>query len=88
MSKRIDKKKQKKLNVSSPVSEASEKDIDIFIQYQNHEYLEADILNKIKEKCRANGLDITSEEKLSVYIKPEDQKAYFTFSTLHDFVEL
>ncbi len=88
MSKRIDKKRQKNFHITPPVSEPPVKDIDIFIQYQDHEYFEADILNKIEEKCKANGLEITCKEKLSVYIKPEDQKAYFTYSTLHDFVEL
>lgn len=88
MSKRTDKKKQKKMQVSSIVAESPTSDIDIFIQYQDQEYLETDILNKIEQKCKANGLEITADEKLSVYIKPEDHKAYFTYATLHDSVEL
>ena len=111
MSKRIDKKKQKKLNVvnsaantpvqSSPVSASAApvaapaapvvtpaEDVDFFIQFQNQEYLEKEVIAKIKEKCSAEGKEVTGAEKLSVYLKPEDNKAYFTYAGISSFIEL
>lgn len=104
MSKRTDKKKQKRFNesfaennsisqsTSIPVSvletETPAKDIDIFIQYQNHEYLEKEIIEKVEAKCKSEGKEVTDDTKLCIYIKPEDKKAYFTYSTLSGFVEL
>ena len=99
-----DKKRQKRLNessavnnsigqsaslpVSAHITETPAKDIDIFIQYQNYEYLEKEIIEKIEAKCKAEGKEVTDEAKLCIYIKPEDKKAYFTYSNLKGFVEL
>lgn len=114
MSKRIDKKKQKRQadittsantiatsaeTTPSPAVSASNapvmakvpapsEQIDFYIQYQNQEYLEKDIIEKIKEKCKNEGTEITGAEKLSVYLKPEDGKAYFTCAGFSSFVEV
>ena len=102
MSKRIDKKKQKKLNVvntaaSTPVQTAPvpapapavpAEDVDFFVQYQNQEYLEKEIIATIKEKCKAEGTEVTGAQKLSVYLKPEDNKAYFTYGDISSYIEL
>lgn len=61
---------------------------DFFIQYQNQEYLERDVIAKIKEKCKADGTEISETDKLSVYLKPEDGKAYYTFADVSGSVEL
>lgn len=106
MSRRIDKKKQKKqidttpnnspsaaasivpVSAAAPSASAVSEQVDFFIQYKNQEYLEKDIIEKIKEKCKAEGIEITAGEKLSVYLKPEDGKAYFTYPGINGFVEV
>lgn len=108
MSKRIEKKKQKRQNdaatanntpitaststatsiVTSAAAQSVKEQIDFFIQYQDQEYLEKDILQKIKEKCKSEGIEITANEKLSVYLKPEEQKAYYTYPGNNGFVEV
>lgn len=99
MSKRIDKKKLKRQSETTaattvstaaapaPVERVCEQ-VDFFIQYQNQEYLEREILEKIKEKCKAEGTEITGAEKLSVYLKPEDQKAYYTYAGISGSIDL
>lgn len=61
---------------------------DFFIQYIDKEYLVNDIIEKIKEKCKTDGTEISDADKLSVYLKPEDQKAYYTYSDMSGFIEL
>lgn len=98
MSKRIDKKKLKRQNeaavnsVQSVPAQAPVKEdcgqVDFFIQYQDQEYLEKEILETIKEKCKAEGTEISGSEKLSVYLKPEDKKAYYTYAGISGYIEL
>ncbi len=88
MSKRTDKKKQKRVQEAIATAPTVTNNTDIFIQYQNHEYLEKDIISKIEAKCKSEGQEVTGEMKLCVYIKPEDQKAYYTYGDLSGFVEL
>lgn len=85
MSKRIDKKRMKRQaeTTSAPgnmqVSAAKEaEDIDFYIQYQGQEYLEREIVERIREKCKEEGTLTAGNEKLSVYLKPEEKKAYYT----------
>ena len=60
---------------------------DFFIQYQNQEYLEREIIDKIREKCKAEGTEFSAAEKLCVYLKPEEGKAYYTYGDISGFVE-
>lgn len=100
MSKRIDKKKLKRQSeaavnsaaaqavpVKDPVKEGCG-EVDFFIQYHDQEYLEKEILETIKEKCKAEGNEISGSEKLSVYLKPEDKKAYYTYAGISGYIEL
>lgn len=85
MSKRIDKKRMKRQAETTSVpgnmqaSAAKEaEDIDFYIQYQGQEYLEREIVERIREKCKEEGTLTAGNEKLSVYLKPEEKKAYYT----------
>ena len=55
MSKRLDKKKLKRQTtaIESPIAEtsASKETINFFIQYQDQEYLETEIISRVKESC-------------------------------------
>ena len=57
MSKRMDKKKLKKQTtaIESPIAEtsASKETINFFIQYQDQEYLETEIISRVKS-CLLN----------------------------------
>nr|WP_296964331.1 DUF6465 family protein [uncultured Mediterraneibacter sp.] len=88
MSKRTDKKRQKRFNevhpttatpaaqpvveTAAPVNAAPA--YDLFIQYQNGEYDAAVLAEKILDKCKAEGMDSSD---LKIYVKPEDKKAYY-----------
>ena len=82
MSKRLDKKKLKRQTtaIESPIAEtsASKETINFFIQYQDQEYLETEI-SRVKESCLLNGASSDELNTISIYLKPEDKKAYFTY---------
>jgi hypothetical protein len=83
MSKRLDKKKLKRQTtaIESPIAEtsASKETINFFIQYQDQEYLETEIISRVKESCLLNGASSDELNTISIYLKPEDKKAYFTY---------
>ena len=83
MSKRLDKKKLKRQTtaIESPIAEtsASKDTINFFIQYQDQEYLETEIVSRVRESCLLNGASSDELNTISIYLKPEDKKAYFTY---------
>ena len=83
MSKRMDKKKLKKQTtaIESSIAETSahKETINFFIQYQDQEYLETEIISRVKESCLLNGASSDELNTISIYLKPEDKKAYFTY---------
>lgn len=88
MNKRIDKKRQKmmaKAPVSAPApcectSAAPERQVAFYIQYQNNEYLENDIVSKVIDKCKTDGASDEELVNLSIYLKPEDKKVYYAYN--------
>ena len=83
MSKRLDKKKLKRQTtaIESPIAEtsASKETINFFIQYQDQEYLETEIVSRVRESCLLNGASSDELNTISIYLKPEDKTAYFTY---------
>ena len=86
MSKRIDKKRMKRRAEitsaprdikASAVKEAE--NIDFYIQYQGQVYLERDIIE---------GTLTAGNEKLSVYLKPEEKKAYYTCGSCSGHIDI
>lgn len=118
MSRRIDKKKNKKYNAATAVkpaeptvpsvesvepalvptesevlstvpAESTALPVPFYIQYQNSEYLEQDIVAKVTDQCTANGVTSAELQNLTIYLKPEDKKAYFTYGeNKNGFIEL
>lgn len=93
MSKRLDKKKLKRqiTAIESPIAEtsASKETINFFIQYQDQEYLETEIVSRVRESCLLNGASSDELNTISIYLKPEDKKAYFTYGeNKSGFIEL
>ena len=48
-------------------------------RYQDQEYLETEIISRVKESCLLNGASSDELNTISIYLKPEDKKAYFTY---------
>ena len=46
---------------------------------QDQEYLETEIISRVKESCLLNGASSDELNTISIYLKPEDKKAYFTY---------
>ena len=93
MSKRLDKKKLKRQTtaIESPIAEtsATKETINFFIQYQDQEYLETEIVSRVRESCLLNGASSDELNTISIYLKPEDKKAYFTYGeNKSGFIEL
>lgn len=93
ISKRLDKKKLKRQTtaIESPIAEtsASKETINFFIQYQDQEYLETEIVSRVRESCLLNGASSDELNTISIYLKPEDKKAYFTYGeNKSGFIEL
>ncbi|WP_373221503.1 DUF6465 family protein [Mediterraneibacter gnavus] len=93
MNKRLDKKKLKRQTtaIESPIAEtsASKETINFFIQYQDQEYLETEIVSRVRESCLLNGASSDELNTISIYLKPEDKKAYFTYGeNKSGFIEL
>lgn len=93
MSRRIDKKRQKQAaqviqTPAAPCEAAPAQKISFYIQYQNEEYLESEIVARITEQCKADGASEAELAELSVYLKPEDRKAYYTYNGKNGVVDL
>lgn len=76
---------------TTPIAEtsASKETINFFIQYQDQEYLETEIVSRVRESCLLNGASSDELNTISIYLKPEDKKAYFTYGeNKSGFIEL
>ena len=50
------------------------KEYTLYLQYQNREYNMADLTKQILEKCEAEEMD---PKDLRIYVKPEENRAYY-----------
>lgn len=94
MNKRMDKKKQKRMTqtaatpATSPATAPAVSPVEaaapatpkpsFYIQYQDQEYSYASVTDLIVEKCQSEGASMEDLKSLSIYLKPEDKKAYYT----------
>ena len=99
MNKRIDKKKQKRTLESAVTATATssapatatpvvEKNPAFYVQYQSAEYTVAAITERVIADCNAKGHAVENPEALSIYLKPEDKKAYYTLGGFNGYIEL
>ena len=65
--------------VKVPV-EVPAKNPAFYVQYQSAERVIAD--------CNAKGHAVENPEALSIYLKPEDKKAYYTLGGFNGYIEL
>ena len=64
----------KAVEASTQKTKKEAKEYTLYLQYQNREYNMADLIKQILEKCEAEKMDSAD---LRIYIKPEDDKAYY-----------
>ena len=90
MNKRIDKKKQKRTLESAVTATAtsSAPATATPVQYQSAEYTVAAITERVIADCNAKGHAVENPEALSIYLKPEDKKAYYTLGGFNGYIEL
>ena len=99
MNKRIDKKKQKRTLESAVTATATSKEVKVpaevpaknpafYVQYQSAEYTVAAITERVIADCNAKGHAVENPEALSIYLKPEDKKAYYTLGGFNGYIEL
>ena len=65
---------------AAPCEAAPAVNVSFYIQYQNAEYLESEITAKVIEQCKAEGASDAELADLSIYLKPEDKKAYYAYN--------
>ena len=70
--------------VKVPV-EVPAKNPAFYVQYQSAEYTVAAITERVIADCNAKGHAV---ENLSIYLKPEDKKAYYTLGGFNGYIEL
>lgn len=73
--------------VKVPV-EVPAKNPAFYVQYQSAEYTVADITERVIADCNAKGHAVENPEALSIYLKPEDKKAYYTLGEFNGYIEL
>lgn len=59
---------------------ASERTVDLHVQYLGKEVAYSDLVNRIKEMWKEQGKRETSLKSLDIYVKPEDFKAYYVIN--------
>ena len=73
--------------VKVPV-EVPAKNPAFYDQYQSAEYTVAAITERVIADCNAKGHAVENPEALSIYLKPEDKKAYYTLGGFNGYIEL
>ena len=74
--------------VIKEVPAKKEHDADFYIQFNNDEYLAKDVVANIKAKLASEGTTVSADNKLSIYLKPQDRKAYYTYMDINGSIDL
>ena len=75
------------VEIKVPV-EVPAKNPAFYVQYQSAEYTVAAITERVIADCNAKGHAVENPEALSIYLKPEDKKAYYTLGGFNGYIEL
>lgn len=63
---------------------ASERTVELYVQYGGKEVAYTDLVNRIKDMWKEQGKRETSLKTLNIYVKPEDSKAYYVINEEKD----
>ena len=75
------------VEIKVPV-EVPAKNPAFYVQYQSAEYTVSAITERVIADCNAKGHAVENPEALSIYLKPEDKKAYYTLGGFNGYIEL
>ena len=65
------------------------KNMNFYVQWNGKEFCQADIVEQIKKQWESMGHTPESLEKLNIYLKPEESRAYFVANdSVQGYVEL
>jgi hypothetical protein len=73
-------KKSSKKGAKRGPKPASERTIDLQVQYQGRDVSYTDLVNRIKDMWKEQGKRETSLKNLNIYVKPEEFKAYYVIN--------
>ncbi len=59
---------------------ASERTVELYVQYGEKEVTYTDLVTRIKDMWKADGKRETSLKSLNIYVKPEESKAYYVIN--------
>ncbi len=59
---------------------ASERTVELFVQYGEKEVTYTDLVTRVKDMWKAEGKRETSLKTLNIYVKPEESKAYYVIN--------
>ena len=59
---------------------AAEKITEVFVQYGDGEWKTDDLVQQVKDAFAAEGHRVANIRKLSLYVKPEEKKAYYVIN--------
>lgn len=74
------RKKTTKKGAKRGPKPASERTVELFVQYGEKEVSYTDLVNRIKDMWKAEGKRETSLKTLNIYVKPEESKAYYVIN--------
>lgn len=69
-------KKASKKGAKRGPKAASERTVDLFVQFEGKEVAYSDLVNRIKEWWKAQGKREVSLKSINIYVKPEESMAY------------
>lgn len=66
--------------VSATVEQKPSMETEVFVEYDASQIRAKDVVKQVKDKYKEEGKNIDDIRKLNVYIKPEDNAAYYVIN--------
>lgn len=80
----VKKDKEEKKSVQLPKAEHEEKQaagkVEVFVQFSNQEVITDAVLERVKKAYIAQGNEISDQDNIRVYIKPEENMIYYVIN--------
>ena len=73
-------KEETKAPAKKPAAKKTELKPELFLEYQGSAVSQDDLLDKVKADWTAGGHSMSNVKSLKIYIKPEDNKAYYVIN--------
>ncbi len=73
-------KKSAKKGAKRGPKPASERTVELYVQYGEKEVTYTDLVTRVKDMWKEQGKRETSLKSLNIYVKPEESKAYYVIN--------